>query len=163
MRLNGHRDAALFGLSDSICTALQLANHWQDIARDWRIGRVYLPEDVMQAHGACRDSLAEDMARGHASAQCRETIRDLTERARELFRAGLPLADRLPGRLSIEIELFAKAGLAVLAKIGSSGFDTISKRPTMTGSDRAALLARVLGRRLLRAPLAISGAVNADN
>ena len=163
LRLNGCTDAAVVGLSDSICTALQLANHWQDIARDWRIGRVYMPEDVMQAHGFSRDTLADDMARGRASAQCRETVRDLTERAHELFRAGLPLADRLSGRLSIEIELFAKAGMAVLAQIGSSGFDTISERPTMTASDRAALLARVLGRRLVGAPLAVSEARNADN
>ena len=154
LRLNGYRDADRFRLSDSICTALQLANHWQDIARDWRIGRAYMPEDVMRAHGICREGLAADMARGSASAQCRETVRELVERAGSLFRAGLPLADLLSGRLSVEIELFAKAGLAVLAKIRAQGFDTISERPAMTTGDHAALLAQVLGRRLRGAPVA---------
>ena len=160
LRLNGYRDPELFGLSDSICTALQLANHWQDVARDWDIGRVYMPEDVMAAHGTGREGLAEDMARGHASPQYRETVRDLTDRADRLFTAGLPLADRLSGRLGVEIELFAKAGMAVLDKIRSLGFDTISQRPTMTGRDHAALLAQVLVRRLLRTPLPISEAHN---
>ena len=161
LRLNGYRDPELFRLSDSICTALQLANHWQDIARDWRIDRVYIPEDVMRAHGSGREALAEDMARGHASSHSRDALRDLTDRAQELFLTGLPLADRLSGRLSVEIELFAKAGMAVLDKIRSLGFDTISERPTMTAGDRAALLARVLARRLLRTPLTISEAHNA--
>lgn len=161
LRINGYRDPDLFRLSDAICTALQLANHWQDVARDWRIGRVYVPEDVMRAHGTGRDALAADMAQGAASPEFRETIRDLTERAHDLFVAGLPLADRLSGRLSVEIEMFARAGIAVLAKIRSSGFDTISKRPVVTAADHAALLARVLARRLTRAPLAISEAHNA--
>ena len=161
LRINGYHDPDLFELSDAVCTALQLANHWQDVARDWRVGRVYVPEDVMQAHGTRRDALAADMERGAASPEFRETLRDLAERARDLFAAGLPLADRLSGRLSIEIEMFARAGIAVLAKIRSSGFDTISRRPVVTTADRAALLTRVLVRRLARAPLAISETRNA--
>lgn len=163
LRINGYRDPDLFELSDAICTALQLANHWQDVARDWRIGRVYVPEDVMRENGSGRDALAADMARGAASPEFREAVRDLTERAHGLFVAGLPLADRLSGRLGVEIEMFAKAGMAVLAKIRSAGFDTISKRPVMTASDRAALLARVLARRLARAALAIPEAHNAHD
>ena len=161
LRINGYRDPDLFKLSDAICSALQLANHWQDVARDWRIGRVYVPEDVMRAHGTGRDALAADVARGTASPEFRATVRDLTERAHDLFVAGLPLADRLSGRLSVEIEMFARAGIAVLSKIRSSGFDTMSRRPVVTGADHAALLARVLARRLIRAPLAISEAHNA--
>lgn len=163
LRINGYRDPDLFELSDAICTALQLANHWQDVARDWRIGRVYVPEDVMRANGSGRDALAADMARGAASPELRDTVRELTERAHGLFVAGLPLADRLSGRLGVEIEMFARAGIAVLAKIRSAGFDTISKRPVMTASDRAALLARVLARRLARAPLAIPEAHDAHD
>lgn len=163
LRINGYRDPDLFELSDAICTALQLANHWQDVARDWRIGRVYVPEDVMRANGSGRDALAADMARGAASPEFRETVRDLTERAHGLFVAGLPLADRLSGRLGVEIEMFARAGIAVLAKIRLAGFDTISKRPVMTASDHAALLARVLARRLARAPLAIPEAHDAHD
>lgn len=162
LRINGYRDPDLFKLSDAICTALQLANHWQDVARDWRIGRVYVPEDVMQAHGTGGSVLAADMARGTASPELRETVRDLAERAHDLFAEGLPLADRLSGRLSVEIEMFARAGIAVLSKIRSSGFDTISKRPVVRAADHAVLLARVLARRLTRAPLAISEARSAD-
>ena len=115
----------------------------------------------MRAHGTGRDALAADMARGTASPEFRETVRDLANRAHDLFVAGLPLADRLSGRLSVEIEMFARAGIAVLSKIRSSSFDTISNRPVVTAADHAVLLARVLARRLTRAPLAISEAHNA--
>ncbi len=161
LRLNHCQDEVLLDLSDATCTALQLANHWQDVGRDWRIGRVYMPDDVMQLHGYSRELLAADVASGTASMQYRETLRDLVRRTAELFDAGFPLADKLTGRLSVEIELFSMAGLAVLQKIRAQGWDTIADRPTVSKLDHATMLARALGRRLLRTPLAKPEAHNA--
>lgn len=150
LHLNGCRDAALFELSDAICTALQLANHWQDIRRDWTIDRVYLPQDVMEAHGYSLQMLGEDIAAGVASSPGRETVRDLAGRAGRLFRKGLPLADRLEGRLALEVELFARAGMKVLDKIRSQDSDTISSRPAVGKTERIGMVVAALGGRLLK-------------
>lgn len=136
LRLHGKRGREVLELSDSICTGLQLANHWQDIRRDWQIGRVYVPEEVMAAHGYSHARLAEDMAARVASRECRATIRDLTERARAHFQRGLPLAELLGGRLGLEVELFARAGLTVLQKIEAQRWDTISSRPVVGKRER---------------------------
>ena len=150
LRLNGCVDDGLFDLADRICTALQMANHWQDIRRDWGMDRVYMPIEVMESNDYCLEMLAEDMASGTASAGCKSTVRELAERAASLFASGLPLADRLDGRLAFEIELFARAGMSVLEKIRAQDWDTIARRPTIRKSERMVLLLRVMGRRLLR-------------
>ena len=149
LRLHGYQDESLFELSDAICTALQLANHWQDIRRDWKIDRVYIPQDVMQAHGYSLDLLTEDLAKGVASPRCRETMRDLTERAASLFKAGMHLADRLGGRLGFEAELFATAGMAVLDRIRAQDWDTIASRPTIGKAERARMVLAAVARRIL--------------
>lgn len=150
LRLNGCQDDLLFEMSDSICTALQLANHWQDIGRDLGAGRVYVPEDVMQLHGCSTATLEHDMRSGTGSSVLRATVSDLVGRTRDLFLAGLPLAGRVRGRLSLEIELFAKAGLRLLDRIDGLGGDTIAVRPTITGRDRAGLVCEVVTNRCLR-------------
>jgi len=150
LRVNDCVDEGLFNLSDRICTALQMANHWQDIRRDWGMDRVYMPIQVMESNGYSLEMLADDMASGTASDDCKNTVRELTERAAALFTSGLPLADRLEGRLAFEIELFARAGMAVLEKIRAQGWDTIAHRPTIHRSERVMLLLRVMGRRMVR-------------
>lgn len=150
LRLNGCRDEQLFALSDSVCTALQLANHWQDVRRDWNINRVYIPDEAMRSHSYSIEALALDIGRGSASTRYRRIISDLVERTSALFDAGLPLADRFAGRLGIEIELFARGGMAVLDKIRAQDYDTISRRPIVTKADRGLLLLRVVAHRLLR-------------
>ena len=150
LRVNDCVDEGLFNLSDRICTALQMANHWQDIRRDWGMDRVYMPIEVMESNGYSLEMLADDMASGTASDDCKSTVRELTERAAALFTSGLPLADRLEGRLAFEIELFARAGMAVLEKIRAQGWDTIAHRPTIHRSERVMLLLRVMGRRMVR-------------
>ncbi len=157
LRLNGCRDEGLFELSDRICTALQLANHWQDIRRDWKMDRVYIPSEVMERHGYSLEMLAADIASGRASVNCRRTLRDLSGRAIDLFLTGLPLADRVAGRLGFEIELFARAGMAVLDKVRAQGWDTIANRPTIRKVERVMLLLRVAGRRSLRTSAARNG------
>ena len=149
LRLHGYCDDELLALSDSICTALQLANHWQDIRRDWEMDRVYIPQDVMASHGYSLELLAKDMANGVASSPCRATIQDLTNRAGRLFSEGLSLATHLKGRLGFEVQLFAMAGLAVLKKIKTQGWDTIASRPVIGKRERAMMvLAAAAGRAL---------------
>ncbi len=150
LMLGGYREESLFQLSDATCTALQLANHWQDVRRDWRKGRVYIPRDVMAAHGYSHEALADDIRRGAASAGYRAAIGDLVGRAERLFADGLPLADRLDRRLAIDVELFSRGGMAVLDKIRALRFDTIRARPKVSKTDRLMLLLRVTARRLPR-------------
>lgn len=150
LRINGCRDESLFALSDAICTALQLANHWQDVQRDWAIGRAYMPEDVMRANGYSYELLADDISRGTAREEGRRTIRSLVDRTAALFARGRPLADRFGGRLGLEIDLFAGAGMAVLDRIRAQSYDTIANRPTISGFGRAVLAFRVAARRVSR-------------
>ncbi len=135
LRLNGAGDAPLLAMSDSICTALQLANHFQDVGRDWRIDRVYLPRDVMQRHHYSLEQLAADLARGQGSTRFRALMHDLVNRAEMLFQAGLPLADHCRGRLGFEVALFANGGRAILDKIRAQDYDTIAARPVISASD----------------------------
>lgn len=150
LRLNGCEDEQLFALSDSVCTGLQLANHWQDVRRDWGINRVYIPEESMRSHTYSVEALALDIGRGSASTRYKQIISDLVERTKALFDAGLPLADHFAGRLGIGIELFARGGMAVLEKIRAQDYDTISLQPVVTKVERGLLLSRVLARRLFR-------------
>ncbi len=150
LRFNGYRDDSLFALSDAVCTALQLANHWQDVRRDWDMGRVYVPEDTMAAHEFSYERLASDMAAAKASPSFRRTLRDLVGQTRDLFLQGLPLADRLPRRLGCEIELFARSGLLVLDAIEAQRYDTIASRPALSKRRLLLLSLSVAGRHAVR-------------
>lgn len=93
-------------LSDRICTGLQLANHWQDIARDYAAGRVYLPEDAMREAGVTESMLGETSA-------CEPLKRLVAEQsaiARRMLESGLPLAERVPKWLAADIRLFVRGG-----------------------------------------------------
>ncbi len=151
LRLNGITGDSLLEESDAICTALQLANHWQDVRRDWKIDRVYIPQEVMQEHDYSLEQLASDLARGEGSPPFRAMMQDLVERADLLFSTGLPLADRVRGRLGFEIELFARGGIAVIGKIRAQAYDTIASRPTVHAFDRASIALRTAARRAVGA------------
>ncbi len=135
LMLYGYRDEERFALSDATCTALQLANFWQDLRRDAAIGRVYLPEDEMAEYGVGRSALCAD----RASAGLRDLTRLQVDRARSYFRAGLPLIDRVRGHLRIDLALFSLGGLAVLRKIERQDYDTLSRRPTLSGPEKVGL------------------------
>jgi len=127
LALEGCRDATLVAMSDSICTALQLVNFWQDIRRDRRAGRVYLPQDDMARHG-----VAAEMLDRAAAADClRALVREEVAWARELFAAGAPLARLAPPALRPAIGMFLAGGRAVADAIERAGFDTLSRRPTV--------------------------------
>jgi len=135
LMLYGYRDEERFALSDATCTALQLANFWQDLRRDAAVGRVYLPENEMAEYGVGRSDLRAD----RASANLRDLTRFQVDRARSYFRAGLPLIDRVRGHLRIDLALFSLGGLAILRKIERQDYDTLSRRPTLSGPEKVGL------------------------
>jgi squalene synthase HpnC/squalene synthase HpnD len=146
--LCGYRDAERQRLSDATCTALQLANFWQDVSRDLEKGRIYIPMDALERHGLQVKAIEGRVFDERYAALMRELI----ARTRRLFAEGLPLAASVNGRLRVDIELFSRGGLAVLDAIESIGYNTLAQRPSIGAAKRAVLLARALGSRILPAP-----------
>ncbi|MEX0701419.1 MAG: squalene synthase HpnC [Planctomycetales bacterium] len=142
----GEFDEANAAWSDSICTGLQLANFWQDVARDFDIGRVYLPREDRARFGYTDEMLARRETNGAFV----ELMRFEVARAREFLFEGLPLVDRLPGRLQVDIDLFARGGLKILERIERTGYAVWDRRPVVTKRDVAGLFVmsalRALGR-----------------
>jgi squalene synthase HpnC len=137
-------DSERAALSDSICTALQLANFWQDVNRDFDIGRVYLPEDDRRRFGYSDNDLE---ARRFTPAFA-ELMRFEVDRARALFLGGRPLVERMPMDLRIDVDLFVRGGLAVLRKIEQAGYNVWVRRPVVSKWDKISLLAGALWKRL---------------
>jgi squalene synthase HpnC len=131
-------------LSDCICTALQLANFWQDVARDFAIGRVYLPAEDRQRFGYTDADLE---ARRFTPAFA-DLLRFEVDRARELFHQGRPLIALMPAAYRADIQLFLEGGLAILRKIEECGYNVWARRPMLTKWDKATLLGGVLWQRL---------------
>ncbi|MFO0807055.1 MAG: squalene synthase HpnC [Gemmataceae bacterium] len=129
-------------LSDRICTALQLTNFWQDVARDFDIGRVYLPEDDMASFGYSEsDLLTKRFTRSFS-----ELMRFEVNRTRDMYFRGMPLIQRLPSELRVDVELFARGGLAVLGKIERQGYNVWHHRPRLAKYEKAALMAGAMWR-----------------
>lgn len=141
LRIAGYEDATLDAQSDGVCTALQLTNFWQDLAIDWRRGRLYLPAEERTRAWAQED----DLDRAAMTPEWREALRMATERTRELFRAGRPVCDAVHGRLRWELRFTWLGGMRVLENIEAAGFDVFRHRPTLSAAD-----APVLGWRALR-------------
>ena len=133
-------------LSDSICTGLQLANFWQDVSRDFDIGRIYLPRETRVRFGYSDEELRDR----RTNAAFIEVMRFEVARARQFLFDGLPLIDALPGRLQIDIELFARGGLSILDQIERIGYRVWERRPVVTRRELARLFAITLGRSLWR-------------
>jgi phytoene synthase len=140
LALEGCRDPELVRMSDSICTGLQLVNFWQDIARDLRAGRIYLPQDDMARHGVSEGMLAE----AAAPAAVRALVEDEVAWARECFAAGAPLPAAAPSGLRPAIRLFLAGGRAVADAIEAAGHDTLSRRPTVGRLQKLRLAGKAL-------------------
>jgi squalene synthase HpnC len=138
-------DATRAELSDKICTGLQLANFWQDVARDLDIGRIYLPGEDRARFGYGEDDL---QARKFTPAFA-ELMRFEVDRARQLFVEGLPLVEMVPADVQTDIELFARGGLAILRKIEEVGYDVWKARPVLSKREKVSLMLGVWGRRWL--------------
>jgi len=145
--LCGYRDEERQRLSDATCTALQLANFWQDASRDLDIGRIYIPLDVAAANGI---SESEIVARRFDDRYV-GMMKDLIGRTRVLFTEGQPLSKMVDGRLSVDLEMFTRGGLAVLDAIEAMGYATLNKRPSVSKLKQASLLGRTLVKHLMNA------------
>lgn len=144
----GYHDAYRKVLADATCTALQLANHWQDVARDYAVGRLYLPLEDLQRFQVREEQIAV----GRCDANFRTLMRYEVDRAETLFRQGAALADMVDRALRIDLQLFTAGGQAVLRAIERQGYDVLSHRPTISAPRKGwlttkALAALWLGRR----------------
>jgi squalene synthase HpnC len=141
----GYRDAELFALSDETCTALQLANFWQDVREDWDRGRVYLPQDAMAAAGVDESTIADR----HATRAFRALMQQQVEYAREMFGRGGRLIGMVDRELAVDLDLFTRGGLEILRAIERRQYDVLSARPTISKRRKALLLLRALAGRFL--------------
>ena len=138
--LCGYRDEYRQELSDATCTALQFANFWQDVLRDLEKGRIYIPLDVAAAHGLTE----KDILERRFDVRYIALMRDLIAETRKLFAQGEPLAKKVDRRLSVDLQLFSKGGIAVLDAIEDVGYDTLHRRPSISKGKQARLLGRAL-------------------
>jgi len=138
--LCGYRDEERQRLSDATCTALQLANFWQDVSRDLEKGRIYIPLDRALARGVTESDIVERRFSAHYEALMKELI----EYTRNLFEKGMPLARMVEGKLRVDLEMFSRGGLAVLDAIESIGYDTLNHRPEVSKGKQVRLLGRAL-------------------
>jgi squalene synthase HpnC/squalene synthase HpnD len=142
--LCGYRDAERQRLSDATCTALQLANFWQDVTRDLEKGRIYIPLEALAAHGLTED----DIAQRRFDARYVSLMKDLIARTRELFAEGMPLAGSVDSALRVDIEMFSRGGLAVLDAIEAVGYNTLEHRPSIPKGKQLRLLLLALMKKL---------------
>ena len=143
-RVTRYRDQERQKLSDATCTALQLANFWQDVAADVEKGRIYLPLDLLAKHGCC----VEDVEARRLTPAFREAMKEAAGVARRLFEEGLPLVRLVGRRLAIDLELFSRGGMKILDKIKAQDYDVLRRRPAISKTERAGLLLRTLARRV---------------
>ena len=141
LRIGGYASRELDEWSDAICTALQLTNFWQDVRSDYVRGRIYLPVEEMHAHRAEEAALVE----GRITPEWRNAIAAAVRRTRARFDDGLPLCDRLRGRLRYEIRATWLGGICILDRIEAIGFDVLNNRPTVTATDIPRLAGIALG------------------
>ena len=142
--LCGYRDAERQRLSDCTCTALQLANFWQDVTVDLEKNRVYLPLDLLAKHGYTVEQLFNHEFNG----QFRAVMSEAVSVAEDLFHKGLPLAGMVDRRLALDLELFSRGGLKILQKIRSQDYNVLKKRPHISKAERVGILLRCLPRLL---------------
>ena len=140
LHLYGVTGAQALRQSDAICTALQLANFWQDLGVDTRRGRLYVPASDCARHAVAPPSL---LAQRDAP-NVRALVADMSGWARELLLAGAPLVHAVPGRAGWELRLVVQGGLRILEKIEALGFATLQTRPTLRWYDAPLLFWRAL-------------------
>ena len=139
--LCGYRDEERQRLSDFTCTALQLANFWQDVSVDLEKGRIYIPVEELAAHGLTE---GEIVGQKFGERYVR-LMKSLVTRTRELFRQGLPLTQQVDSHLRVDIELFSRGGMAILDAIERDGYNTLQRRPALSKAMKLKLVGRALG------------------
>ena len=139
LRIAGYDDPRLDAASDALCAALQLTNFWQDLKVDFDRGRIYLPEDERERHGA----LERDLAAGDITPAWQRALATAAARTRLLFDEGRYVCDGVRGRLRYELRATWLGGTRILDHLERSGFDVVRRRPTLGAAD-AVLLAPLL-------------------
>jgi len=134
-----------FRLSDATCTALQLANFWQDVREDYARGRIYLPQNDMEFFHVNDETIAE----GIATPEFRGLLRCEVEFARSLFEEGLPLIGMVNRELALDLDLFSRGGLEILRAIEQQDYDVLSARPAISKTTKARLALRAVMAKLL--------------
>ena len=140
----GYRDEERQQLSDATCTALQLANFWQDVLVDYGKGRIYLPLEDLRRFGVSED----DIAGRRATPAFLDLMRFEVERARQWFAQGLPLAGKVDRELALDVELFSRGGQEILNAIERQGYDVLRRRPVISRPRKLWLVARAFLKRL---------------
>lgn len=141
----GYRDPELFALSDFTCTALQLANFWQDVRDDDRRGRIYLPLADMERFGVSEQQVHDRQF----SSEFRDLMRYEVAFAQNLFEKGLPLLGRVDSELAVDLSLFSRGGQEILRAIARQDYDVLRARPAISKSRKLGLLLRALGGKLM--------------
>ncbi len=136
----GHRGTDVEQASDGLCTALQLANFWQDFGVDYRRGRIYLPAEVSGRQRAQEG----DLAAGRWTDEWRQAFDDVVRRTRALFDQGRPVADLVSGRLRLELRLTWLGGTLILDRAADPGRNPLVSRPTLGRADVPGLLWRAI-------------------
>lgn len=134
--LFGYRAEQFHRWSDDICTALQLANHWQDVAVDLDKDRIYLPEEDLFRF----ELSVDDLIQRRTSDGFRRLMRFEVIKTRELFENGKPLCTAVSGRLGLELRAVWLGGVRILERIETNGYDVFSQRPVVTSSDKLRIL-----------------------
>ena len=124
----GYDDDYRGALSDGTCTALQLANHWQDVGRDYEAGRIYLPQDELRSFGVTESQIAER----RCDDNFRALMRFQVDRAEVYFRHGDALLETVDRELAVDLKLFSDGGRSVLRAIERQGYDVLRHRPTVS-------------------------------
>ncbi len=136
--LCGYRDRERQQLSDFTCTALQLANFWQDVTADYAKGRIYLPLEDLYRFQVSED----DIAHNRNTPAFRDLMKFEVERARDWFRQGLPLVKKVDRELAIDLDLFSRGGLEILNAIEKQDYAVLGNRPAISKPRKLALVVR---------------------
>jgi squalene synthase HpnC len=140
LRLAGVRRADADEWSDAVCTALQLTNFWQDLAIDWKRGRLYVPRSVWSEAGAD----PADLDRHIITSPWQTVLAECTAVAETLFDRGRPVCEVLDGRLRLELRATWLGGTTILAKLRRARFDVFASRPTLTTRDAIVIALKAL-------------------
>ena len=141
----GYSDEERFRLSDATCSALQLANFWQDVKVDFAKDRVYLPQDDMQRFGVTDATIQQ----GIATPEFRALLKSEVEYARTLFHQGLPLISMVNRDLALDLDLFSRGGLEILNAIEHRDYDVLSARPSISKRTKLQLALRAVSGKFL--------------
>ena len=144
--LFGYRDEQRHQWSDEICTALQLANHWQDVAIDLDKDRIYLPQEDLSRF----ELSVDDLMRRGATDSFKRLMKFEVERSREMFGRGKPLCTSVSGRLGLELRSVWLGGMRILDRIEQNGYDVFASRPVITSTDKLKILLVAASKRAFR-------------